>query len=139
MARVDYDRVAADYLEGRALPAVGMESWRAAIAPWLPTGAGGPVLDLGAGTGQFAAAIAGWFGVGVVAVEPSSGMRRAARAMPTQGSPGSGDGPSGCRCGTEAVPWPGCRPWSTISTTSTGPPSTCWYSVRRPAGPSAPG
>jgi len=80
MARVDYDRVAADYLEGRALPAGGMESWRAAIAPWLPTGAGGPVLDLGAGTGQFAAAIAGWFGVGVVAVEPSSGMRRAARA-----------------------------------------------------------
>jgi SAM-dependent methyltransferase len=81
MARVDYDRMAADYLEGRTLPAAGMESWRGAIAPWLPTGAGGPVLDLGAGTGQFAAAIAGWFGVGVVAVEPSSGMRRAARAF----------------------------------------------------------
>jgi ubiquinone/menaquinone biosynthesis C-methylase UbiE len=81
MARVDYDRMAADYLEGRALPAAGMESWRDAIAPWLPTAAGGPVLDLGAGTGQFAAAIAGWFGVEVVAVEPSGGMRRAARAF----------------------------------------------------------
>src|SRR4029450_12254250 len=34
-----------------------------------------PVLDLGAGTGQFAAAIADWFGVRVVAVEPSGGMR----------------------------------------------------------------
>jgi SAM-dependent methyltransferase len=81
MARVDYDKLAADYLAGRALPAAGMERWREAIAPWLPTGAGGPVLDLGAGTGQFAAAIAGWFGVEVVAVEPSDGMRRAARAF----------------------------------------------------------
>src|SRR4029450_1684605 len=34
-----------------------------------------PVLDRGAGTGQFAAAIAGWFGGRVVAVEPSGGMR----------------------------------------------------------------
>ena len=45
MARVDYDRMEADYLEGRTLPAAGMESWRGAIAPWLPTGAGGPVID----------------------------------------------------------------------------------------------
>ena len=51
----------------------------------MPVGEGGgsPVLDLGAGTGQFAAAIAGWFGVEVVAVEPSEGMRaQAARAHP---------------------------------------------------------
>jgi ubiquinone/menaquinone biosynthesis C-methylase UbiE len=77
MARVDYDRMAPDYLEGRALPPDGMEPWRAAIQPWLPAGRSGrwPVLDLGAGTGQFAAAIAGWFGTGVVAVEPSAGMR----------------------------------------------------------------
>jgi SAM-dependent methyltransferase len=77
MARVDYDRMAPDYLEGRALPPDGMAPWRAAIRPWLPAGRAGrsPVLDLGAGTGQFAAAIAGWFGVEVVAVEPSAGMR----------------------------------------------------------------
>jgi SAM-dependent methyltransferase len=79
MARVDYDRMAPDYLEGRALPAAGMEPWRDQIAGWIP-GPGhpagrSPVLDLGAGTGQFAAAIAGWFGVGVIAVEPSEGMR----------------------------------------------------------------
>jgi ubiquinone/menaquinone biosynthesis C-methylase UbiE len=56
-----------------------MGPWRDEIARWLP-GPGdparrAPVLDLGAGTGQFAAAIAGWFGVQVVAVEPSRGMR----------------------------------------------------------------
>jgi len=84
MARVDYDTMAGDYVEGRALPPAGLEPWREAIQPWLPGDAGGsPVLDLGAGTGQFAAAIAGWLGVRVVAVEPSAGMRaQAASAHP---------------------------------------------------------
>ncbi|HEV2892438.1 MAG TPA: class I SAM-dependent methyltransferase, partial [Actinomycetota bacterium] len=85
MARVDYDRMAPDYVEGRALPPEGMEPWRAAIQPWLPADrpARLPVLDLGAGTGQFAAAIAGGFAAEVVAVEPSGGMRaQAARAHP---------------------------------------------------------
>jgi SAM-dependent methyltransferase len=84
MTRVDYDAMAEDYAEGRALPPAGLEPWRDAIRPWLPgDGGGSPVLDLGAGTGQFAAAIAGWFGVRVVAVEPSAGMRtQAARAHP---------------------------------------------------------
>jgi ubiquinone/menaquinone biosynthesis C-methylase UbiE len=85
MARVDYDRMAPDYLEGRALPADGMEPWRAAIEPWLPADRPGrsPAMDLGAGTGQFAVAIAGWFGIEVVAVEPSAGMRaQATRANP---------------------------------------------------------
>ena len=88
MARVDYDRMAADYVDGRALPPEGMELWRAAVAPWVAPDLAGrsPVLDLGAGTGQFAAAIAGWFGVEVVAVEPSGGMRaQAARAHPHPG------------------------------------------------------
>jgi SAM-dependent methyltransferase len=83
MARVDYDRMAADYAEGRVLPPEGMEAWRDAIREWLPAEPDrrSPVLDLGAGTGQFAAAIAGWFGVEVVAVEPSGGMRtQAARS-----------------------------------------------------------
>jgi SAM-dependent methyltransferase len=77
MARVDYDRMAPDYLEGRALPPAGMAPWRDEIARWLPEDPAGrsPMLDLGAGTGQFAAAIAGWFGVEVIAVEPSQGMR----------------------------------------------------------------
>ena len=84
MARVDDDAMAGDYVEGRALPPAGLEPWRVAIQPWLPgDGGGSPVLDLGAGTGQFAAAIAGWLGVRVVAVEPSAGMRaQAASAHP---------------------------------------------------------
>jgi ubiquinone/menaquinone biosynthesis C-methylase UbiE len=85
MARVDYDRMAPDYVRGRALPVEGMEAWRSAIEPWVPAAPAGrsPVLDLGAGTGQFTAAIAGWFGVEVVAVEPSEGMRaQAAHAHP---------------------------------------------------------
>ena len=88
MARVDYERMAPNYLEGRALPAAGMEPWRDEIARWLPEDSArrSPVLDLGAGTGQFAAAIAGWFGVEVVAVEPSGGMRaQAALAHPHPG------------------------------------------------------
>jgi SAM-dependent methyltransferase len=88
MARVDYDRMAPAYVTGRALPPEGMAPWRDAIRPWLPRDLGdrSPVLDLGAGTGQFAAVIAGWFGVEVVAVEPSGGMRaQAARAFPHGG------------------------------------------------------
>src|SRR6266545_5237109 len=56
MARVDYDAMPGDC-------------------------GGSPVLDLGAGTGQFAAAIAGWLGVRVVAVEPSAGMRAQAASV----------------------------------------------------------
>jgi len=88
MARVDYDRMAPDYLKGRALPPAGMAPWRAAMAPWMAAvrNSPGPVLDLGAGTGQFAAAIAEWFGVEVVAVEPAAGMRaQAVRHHPHPG------------------------------------------------------
>jgi ubiquinone/menaquinone biosynthesis C-methylase UbiE len=79
MARVDYDRMAASYDAGRALSLEGLEGWRAALAAYLPPPGGLPVLDLGAGTGLFATAIAGWFDARVVAVEPSAGMRRQAR------------------------------------------------------------
>jgi SAM-dependent methyltransferase len=78
-ARVDYDRMAAGYDRGRALPLEGLREWRAALAAHLPATGGSPVLDLGAGTGLFAAAIATWFDARVVAVEPSEGMRRRAR------------------------------------------------------------
>jgi SAM-dependent methyltransferase len=79
MARVDYDQMAASYDRGRLLSLEGLEGWRAALAAWLPPPSGLPVLDLGAGTGLFAAAIATWFDARVVAVEPSAGMRRQAR------------------------------------------------------------
>jgi ubiquinone/menaquinone biosynthesis C-methylase UbiE len=79
MAWVDYDRLAAVYDRDRAVPLEALEPWRAALAAYLPPASGLPVLDLGAGTGLFAAAIAHWFGTEVVAVEPSQGMRRQAR------------------------------------------------------------
>jgi ubiquinone/menaquinone biosynthesis C-methylase UbiE len=79
MARVDYDQLAASYDAGRALSSDGLEGWRAALAGYLPPPGGLPVLDVGAGTGLFAAAIAGWFDAEVVAVEPSAGMHSQAR------------------------------------------------------------
>jgi ubiquinone/menaquinone biosynthesis C-methylase UbiE len=79
MAWVDYDQLAAVYDRDRAVPLEALEPWRVALAAYLPSASGLPVLDLGAGTGLFAAAIAHWFGAEVVAVEPSQGMRRQAR------------------------------------------------------------
>ena len=79
MARVDFDQLAAGYDRGRALSPEGLEGWRAALTAWLPLTGGLPVLDLGAGTGLFATAIASWFDAAVVAVEPSAGMRHQAQ------------------------------------------------------------
>jgi SAM-dependent methyltransferase len=79
MARVDYDRMAPRYDRARAIALEGLEDWRAALAGRLDVGGGLPLLDLGAGTGLWAVALAGWFGVRVIGVEPSQGMRRVAR------------------------------------------------------------
>lgn len=49
------------------------------------------MLDLGAGTGLFATAIASWFDVAVVAVEPSAGMRHQAQQARAVSRPPSGD------------------------------------------------
>jgi ubiquinone/menaquinone biosynthesis C-methylase UbiE len=80
MAWVNYDQLAAVYDRDRAQPLEAMEPWRTALAAYLPPASGLPVLDLGAGTGLFSAAIAQWFDAAVVAVEPSQGMRRQAQA-----------------------------------------------------------
>jgi ubiquinone/menaquinone biosynthesis C-methylase UbiE len=79
MARVNYDQLAASYDRGRGMPLEALEGWRAALAAYLPPASGRPVLDLGAGTGLFAAAIATWFDARVVGVEPFGEMRRQAR------------------------------------------------------------
>ena len=77
MARVDYERMAAGYDAGRDYPPDRRLAWRDALATHVdPTR---PVLDLGAGTGQWAGLLAGWFSVDVVAVEPSTAMRSAGR------------------------------------------------------------
>lgn len=79
VVRIDYENVARDYDEARGLALEGMRDWRDAVAPYL-TESAGPVLDIGAGTGQFAHAFAHWFDVPIVAIEPSAAMLEAARA-----------------------------------------------------------
>jgi ubiquinone/menaquinone biosynthesis C-methylase UbiE len=67
---------------GRSMPIEALEAWREAFRPYLPDEPPMRVLDLGAGTGVFARAIAQWFDAEVIGVEPSAGMRREAAAHP---------------------------------------------------------
>ncbi|NES15446.1 MULTISPECIES: class I SAM-dependent methyltransferase [Micromonospora] len=76
MAMMAYDDpAAAAFVATRHLPAEGLASWRAAVARHLPVRPGARVLDLGAGTGAWAAAFRSWYDVRVVAVEPAAAMR----------------------------------------------------------------
>ena len=70
---VDYERVATRYQQGRSLAAEVLDRWGDAVKPYLPAG---PirVADVGAGTGNFAAAWPRWTDATVVAVEPSAAM-----------------------------------------------------------------
>ncbi|MBG0829786.1 methyltransferase domain-containing protein [Planomonospora sp. ID67723] len=72
--------LARGYQAGRRLPAGTVTAWMRAVAAFVAV-SGGPVLDLGAGTGRFSHALARHFSVPVVAVEPAPEMReRAASA-----------------------------------------------------------
>jgi len=74
-----YDvRMAGDYDRGRRLRAADVEAWMAASRRYLPE-PGGVVLDLGAGTGRFAGALAAATGATVIACEPSGAMRDVCR------------------------------------------------------------
>ncbi len=76
MARISYDdQTAAAYKSVREVPRAGLAEWREAVRQHLEPAPGMTVLDIGAGTGAFAAAFGDWFGVSVVAVEPSAAMR----------------------------------------------------------------
>lgn len=75
--RTDYDAMSAVYDKGRAMPAEWVDEWRTAVTPYLE-GLDAPVADIGAGAGIWSAFIASWFAQQVVAIEPSSGMRRRA-------------------------------------------------------------
>ena len=77
MPRVDYDSEAEHYHAGRGLPLDHFDGWHLAIEPYV-TRIGGPVLDLGAGTGIWTRAFAAWFAIPIIAAEPSPGMRRLA-------------------------------------------------------------
>jgi len=80
MTRIDYeDTAAAAFQASCELPPDALSEWRTAIARHLAPWPGMRLLDLGVGTGGWAAALANWYGIAVVAVEPSPAMRARAR------------------------------------------------------------
>jgi ubiquinone/menaquinone biosynthesis C-methylase UbiE len=84
VARIDYDRAAVTYDLGRDSPLETFAEWRTRLAEELPAEPTGPILDIGAGTGIWAAALAAWFSVPVIGVEPAAAMLGAAhdKALP---------------------------------------------------------
>jgi SAM-dependent methyltransferase len=76
MARISYDEVTATaYKAVREIPRDGLSEWREAVRRHLRPSPGTTLVDIGAGTGQFASAFGDWFGIDVLAVEPSVAMR----------------------------------------------------------------
>jgi ubiquinone/menaquinone biosynthesis C-methylase UbiE len=78
--RTDYEDMAGIYDSGRALSPDDISAWRAALAPYFGD-RGGQLLDIGAGTGFFGRVLMEWFGLMVVAVEPSEAMLAQARGL----------------------------------------------------------
>jgi SAM-dependent methyltransferase len=91
MARIGYDEpTAAAYRAVREIPRDGLSEWREAVRRHLRPSSGMTLVDIGAGTGMFAAAFEDWFDLRVVAVEPSAAMRdRIARTAAVQALEGS--------------------------------------------------
>ncbi len=76
MARISYDeRTAAAFKAVREVPRDGLSEWREAVRRHLRPSRGMTLVDIGAGTGAFAAAFSEWFDLSVLAVEPSAAMR----------------------------------------------------------------
>jgi ubiquinone/menaquinone biosynthesis C-methylase UbiE len=76
MARITYDEpTAAAFKAVREVPRDGLLEWREAVRRHLRPSPGMTLVDIGAGTGAFAAAFNDWFDISVLAVEPSAAMR----------------------------------------------------------------
>jgi SAM-dependent methyltransferase len=76
VARISYDeRTAEAFKAVREVPRDGLWDWREAVRRHLRPSQGMALVDIGAGTGAFAAAFSDWFDVSVLAVEPSAAMR----------------------------------------------------------------
>src|ERR1043165_8520181 len=83
LARISYDDQTAEaYKTVREIPREGLTEWRQAVRRHLGPPAGMTVVDIGAGTGVFATAFSDWFGLSVLAVEPSAAMRAKIPARP---------------------------------------------------------
>jgi ubiquinone/menaquinone biosynthesis C-methylase UbiE len=94
VARIDYDdQTATAYKAVREIPRDGLAEWREAIRRHLRPSPAMTLVDIGAGTGQFATALTDWFGLRVLAVEPSAAMRdqipRTPAIQPLEGDAGS--------------------------------------------------
>jgi SAM-dependent methyltransferase len=91
MARMGYDEpTAAAYRAVREIPRDGLSDWREAVRRHLRPSPGITLVDIGAGTGMFAAAFGDWFDLRVFAVEPSAAMRaRIPRTAAVQALEGS--------------------------------------------------
>jgi len=76
MARISYDDdTATAYKAVRGIPRDGLGQWRDAIRRHLNPVPGKTLVDIGAGTGTFATTFRDWFGLSILAVEPSAAMR----------------------------------------------------------------
>ena len=76
MARISYDEQTATAFKAvREVPRDGLSEWRDAVRRHLRPSPGMTLVDIGAGTGAFATAFSDWFGLSVLAVEPSAAMR----------------------------------------------------------------
>ena len=108
MARISYDdQTAAAYKAVREVPRDGLGAWREAVRRHLRPSPGMTVVDIGAGTGAFAAAFSDWFGLSMLAVEPSAAMRA---QIPRRPGIEVLDGHAArCRCQTTRSTEHGCR------------------------------
>ena len=62
MARISYDeQTAAAFKAVREVPREGLSEWREAVRRHLSPSRGMTLVDIGAGTGAFAAAFSDWF------------------------------------------------------------------------------
>jgi len=74
MTRNPYDEQTATAFKAvREVPRDGLDEWREAIGRYIEPGM--TLVDIGAGTGAYASAFSDWFGIDVIAVEPSQAMR----------------------------------------------------------------
>jgi len=82
MARISYDeQTAAAFKAVREVPREGLSEWREAVRRQLRPSQGMTLVDIGAGTGAFAAAFSDWFELSVLAVgHPPSRCSRGMRA-----------------------------------------------------------
>ena len=72
---IDYSgQMAANYQRGRTLSSKAVATWTAIVAPFVQHDEDFRILDLGAGTGRFAALFARTFKAQVTRVEPSKAM-----------------------------------------------------------------